>query len=59
MTSLKRESKFYGTSRSVGELKICLHLGLGVGLWGKLKILKFIQSVSERIYKSVECEIGL
>ena len=29
--------KFYGTSKSVGVLKICLHLGLGVGLRGKLE----------------------
>ena len=34
LTSLTRESKFYGTSRSVGELKICVLLGLGVGLRG-------------------------
>ena len=36
--SLTCESNsFYGTSRSVGVLKICLHLGLGVGLRGKLE----------------------
>ena len=36
LTSLTCESKFYGTSISVGVLKMCLHLGLGVGLRGKL-----------------------
>ena len=28
---------FYASSRSVGVLKICLHLGLGAGLRGKLQ----------------------
>ena len=27
----------FGTSKSVGVLKICLHLGVVVGLRGKLK----------------------
>ena len=30
------ELKFYATSRRVGVLKICLHLGLGIRLRGKL-----------------------
>ena len=38
MTLLTRESKFYATSRSVGVLNIYLHLELGVGLRGKLKL---------------------
>ena len=37
LTSVTHEFKFYGTSRSVGVLKICLHLGLGIGLRGKLE----------------------
>ena len=35
--SLTDLSKFYGTSISVAGLKICLHLGLGVELRGKLE----------------------
>ena len=37
LTSLTHESKFYATFRSVGVLKIWLHLGLGVGLRGQLE----------------------
>ena len=37
LKSLRRESKFYGTSRSAGVLKICSHLGLGVGMRGTLE----------------------
>ena len=36
MTSLTHESKYYATSRSVGVCNIYIHLGLGVGLRGKL-----------------------
>ena len=31
-------SKFNGTSRNVGVFQICLHLGLGVGLTGKVEV---------------------
>ena len=40
MTSLRCESKYYATFRCVGVLKIYLHLGLGVGLRGKLELPK-------------------
>ena len=36
--SLTSESKFYATSRSVGVLTICLNLGLGAELRGKLEL---------------------
>ena len=39
MSSLRSESKFYATSRSVGVLKIGPHLGLAVGLRGQLDYL--------------------
>ena len=37
LASLTHESKFQGTSRRVGMLKISLHLGLVVGLRGKVE----------------------
>ena len=38
LSSLNRESKLYVTFRSIGVSKIRLHLGLGVGLRGKLEL---------------------
>ena len=43
--ALTRESKFYGTSRSIRGLKICLHWGLGVGMREKLELPKIFYAI--------------
>ena len=51
LTLVPCESKFYGTSRSVGVLKTCLRLGLGVGEENYNKLIFVTPSIGKEIMK--------